>query len=92
MRKSVLRKLDFRTAHLDYLVVFCTFSRNYQVTRYIWKQNQLGLKLFACSISLCEKFAGFCLEFGNFLLGLFSLCFLAFFHEAADKSGLLFLL
>ena len=39
VRKSVLREFDFRTTHFHYLVIFCAFAWNDQVTWYIWKKN-----------------------------------------------------
>ena len=55
MRKSVLRKMDFRASGLDDLVVFGALARNDQVARHIRKQDYLGVEFLVVLIRLGEK-------------------------------------
>ena len=92
MWQGIFRKIDFRTSGLHYLVVLGSFSRDYEVTREVRKEDELCLKFRIGGIGLGEQFRRTCLEFGHFFLGLFGFGLAAFFHESADEPRLLFLL
>ena len=55
VRKSVLRKMDFRASGLDDLVVFGALARHDQVARHIRKQDYLGVEFLVVLIRLGEK-------------------------------------
>ena len=88
VRKGVLRKLDFRTAHLDDEIVLGALSFGDKVAGDIGQQDDLGVQLLRHFVGLLEEAAGTGLQLGDSCLGSLGLGLQALLHELADLAGL----
>ncbi len=92
VRKSVLRELDLRAAHLNDLIILRALARLDLVVRDIREKDKIVEELLIVLVGLGQKFSGLLLEESHFLLDFLSLIFAAFLHQFTDFAGLYFLL